>query len=320
MPTTTKYIWDDENYLAEADGSDTINVVYTNEPQQYGNLVSTRISTTTSYHHFDAIGSTRQLTNAAGAVTDRATYDAWGNVVSRTGTTASRQLWIGELAYYFDTEINLNFVRARIFDPTVGRWTAVDPLPPQSAPLNPYLYAMNGLLASQDPSGAKRFCLYQCPCMPLQCCGPNAIQQCGGQQQPAQKPTPPELLCRNALTGKTYRIGDTDTGTTCNIASKSNCDCDPNTFLDIVVGGAADPKIVVYKKHIESCPRVRVQERVPICGILLVCIDVTWRCEDRGDGKAAWAPKPECGKPYTQLDTGCNTPCCRCISGKPPIA
>ena len=67
VPTTTKYIWDDQNYLAEADGSDTINVVYTNEPEQYGNLVSTRISGSTSYHHFDAIGSTRQLTNAAGA-------------------------------------------------------------------------------------------------------------------------------------------------------------------------------------------------------------------------------------------------------------
>src|SRR5258708_1236708 len=73
MPTT-KYIWDDENVLAEADASDTINVVYTNEPQEYGNLVSTRISGTTSYHHFDALGSTRQLTNAAGTTTDTVVY------------------------------------------------------------------------------------------------------------------------------------------------------------------------------------------------------------------------------------------------------
>ena len=33
MPTT-KYIWDEQNYLAEADGNDTINVVYTNEPEE----------------------------------------------------------------------------------------------------------------------------------------------------------------------------------------------------------------------------------------------------------------------------------------------
>ena len=114
MPTTTKYIWDDDNYLAEADGSDTINVVYTNEPQQYGNLLSTRISSTTSYHHFDAMGSTRQLTNAAGAVTDTATYEAWGNVVTRTGTTGVKLLWIGQLAYYFDSETRLYWVRGAL--------------------------------------------------------------------------------------------------------------------------------------------------------------------------------------------------------------
>src|SRR5579859_3452429 len=114
MPTTTNYIWDDQNYLAEADGTNTINVVYTNEPEQYGNLVSTRISTTTSYHHFDALGSTRQLTNSSGAVTDTMLYDTWGNSVNRTGTTGVMLLWIGELAYYFDAETGMQYVRARM--------------------------------------------------------------------------------------------------------------------------------------------------------------------------------------------------------------
>jgi RHS repeat-associated protein len=127
MPTTTKYIWDEDNYLAEADGSDTINVVYNNEPQQYGNLVSARISNTTSYHHFDAIGSTRQLTNAAGHLTDKVIYDAWGNVVSRTGTTGVAMLWIGELEYYFDSEIATFYVRRRPYVAAIGRWTSVDP-------------------------------------------------------------------------------------------------------------------------------------------------------------------------------------------------
>src|SRR4029450_5202274 len=97
MPTTTNYIWDEDNLLAESDGSNVVQTVYTNEPQQYGNLVSSRISGATSYHHFDAIGSTRQLTNAAGAVTDTVTYDAWGNVVNRTGSTSMMRLWIGSL-------------------------------------------------------------------------------------------------------------------------------------------------------------------------------------------------------------------------------
>src|SRR5438132_9235880 len=101
MPVT-KYIWDDENLLAEADGNDAIQTVYTNEPQQYGNLISSRISGATSYHHFDALGSTRQLTSSSGASTDTLIYDSWGNVVNRTGTTGLFLLWVGQLGYYFD--------------------------------------------------------------------------------------------------------------------------------------------------------------------------------------------------------------------------
>jgi hypothetical protein len=37
MPVT-KYIWDEQNYLAEADGTDTIDVVCTNEPEPYESL------------------------------------------------------------------------------------------------------------------------------------------------------------------------------------------------------------------------------------------------------------------------------------------
>src|SRR5437762_3499272 len=112
MPTTTNYIWDEDNLLAETDGSDVVQTVYTNEPQQQsGNLVSSRISGTTSYHHFYAPGSTRQLTNAAGTVTDSMIYDAWGNVVGRTGTTGARMLWIGQFEYYFDPETGLFWVQ-----------------------------------------------------------------------------------------------------------------------------------------------------------------------------------------------------------------
>lgn len=152
MPTTTKYIWDEDNLLAEADGSDTINAVYMNEPQRYGNLVSTRISNTTSYHHFDALGSTRQLTNAVGHVADSMTYDAWGNVVTRTGTTPAFHLWIGEAGYYYDVETGLFSVRERPYEPDNGRWTTVDPLEFVET-LNRYLYAQNAPLAHIDPSG-----------------------------------------------------------------------------------------------------------------------------------------------------------------------
>src|SRR6516225_5022673 len=111
--TTTKYIWDVQNYLAEADGNDAINVVYTNEPRHHGNLISTRISGASSYHHFDAIGSARQLTNLSGTLTDTAIYDAWGAIISRSGSTTINLLWVGELGYYYDSDVGLSYVRLR---------------------------------------------------------------------------------------------------------------------------------------------------------------------------------------------------------------
>ena len=152
MPTTTKYIWDDENLLAEADASDTVNVVYTNEPERFGNLVSTRIGKSASYHHYDAIGSTRQVTNAADHVTGTAIDDAWGNIVMRTGAVGISLQWIGELGYYFDLETGLVYVRRRQYGPAVGRWTAADPIPPIDGLLW-FVYAENSPTYFSDPSG-----------------------------------------------------------------------------------------------------------------------------------------------------------------------
>jgi RHS repeat-associated protein len=152
MPTTTNYIWDEDNLLAEADGNNVVQTVYTNEPEQFGNLVSSRIAGTPAYHHFDAIGSTRQLTNTSGTVTDSAIYDAWGNVVSRTGATGIVFLWVGVVGYYFDVETGQIYIRERIYGPLVGRWTTTDPLGFLAA-TNRYPYAAASPLNALDPSG-----------------------------------------------------------------------------------------------------------------------------------------------------------------------
>jgi RHS repeat-associated protein len=152
--TTTNYIWDEQNYLAETDQNNVVQTVYTNEPKQYGNLVSSRISGTASYHHFDAIGSTRQLTNSAGTVTDTVIYDAWGNVVSRSGITVIAFLWTGEIEYYLDPETGLYHVRERAYGPVIGRWTAIDPLQFDGGVLNhSYIYSNNSPALHIDPTG-----------------------------------------------------------------------------------------------------------------------------------------------------------------------
>src|SRR5690606_28057423 len=36
--------------------------------------------------------------------------------------------WVGSVGNYFDSETGLYYIRARTYQPTIARWTSVDPL------------------------------------------------------------------------------------------------------------------------------------------------------------------------------------------------
>ena len=92
----TIFVWDSVSdcVMSELDGSGAVQVTYTNEPQQYGGVISQRRGTTTSTYHADALGSTRFLTDSAGNVTDTYLNDAWGNQVAATGSTVNPFKWV----------------------------------------------------------------------------------------------------------------------------------------------------------------------------------------------------------------------------------
>ena len=85
----TNYVWDTvfDSYLTEQDEAGNTQAVYTNEPVPFGRLISQRRGGATSYYHYDAQGSTRQLTDEDQNVTDSATYTAFGEKVASSGTT-----------------------------------------------------------------------------------------------------------------------------------------------------------------------------------------------------------------------------------------
>jgi hypothetical protein len=77
----TRYVWDpvSDNVLQEKDGAaGATQVTYTNEPVPFGPLRSERRGSVTRQYHFDALGSTRVLTDDSQTVTDTFAYDAWG--------------------------------------------------------------------------------------------------------------------------------------------------------------------------------------------------------------------------------------------------
>ena len=147
---TKKFIWDDENYLAESDNNNDTQVIYTNEPRIYGNLISQRRGATTNWYHYNAQGTTSDLTDASQNITDTYLLDAWGVPISSTGTTVNPFRFIGELGYYRDVDTGNDYVRARIYRPVIGRWLSVDPLPFLDG-FN--LYVAYFVLSKVDPSG-----------------------------------------------------------------------------------------------------------------------------------------------------------------------
>ncbi|MFM8475334.1 MAG: RHS repeat domain-containing protein, partial [Planctomycetaceae bacterium] len=154
MVTTTKYVWDPvfDCVTHELDENNAVKAVYHNEPQQYGGVLSQRRGNTSHYHHHDALGSTRFLTDSSGNVTDTYLNDAWGNSVASTGTTVNPFKWVGRYGYYTDSSTGQVYVRARMYQPVLARWMSVDPLW-ISAFRQHYVYSRAMPCKWLDPSG-----------------------------------------------------------------------------------------------------------------------------------------------------------------------
>ncbi len=85
-------------------------------------------SRATAFYHYDALGSTRALTNSAKTTTDTADYRAFGLLNASSGSTTNPFRWVGQLGYYWQPDTDDHWVRARIYRPQIGRWVSRDPL------------------------------------------------------------------------------------------------------------------------------------------------------------------------------------------------
>jgi len=167
----TKYINDVAlglvQVLMETDNTGVVQAIY-----NYGNdLISMNRAGTNSYYNYDGLGSTRQLTNSSGVVTKSYTYDSWGNLIASSGSVVNTYGFTGE--QQFGEADNLVFLRARYYDPRVGRFISRDPLlsieyyarrgmdlrklkawsTVKPRWLNPYIYCLNNPVNLIDPTG-----------------------------------------------------------------------------------------------------------------------------------------------------------------------
>ncbi|UCH34642.1 MAG: RHS repeat-associated core domain-containing protein [Armatimonadota bacterium] len=100
---------------------------------------------------YDGLGSTRQLINHTDqSVTESYEYEAFGNLMSSSGSTPNPYRYVGSLGYY-QTGTSLMHLGARYYMPEVGRFLSQDEIGPPAS----YVYAENSPCAAVDPSGYK---------------------------------------------------------------------------------------------------------------------------------------------------------------------
>lgn len=155
----TNYLWFGTNLLEEFDDDGTTIVSYDVEPDPYGNVISQTRSGETSHFLYDPQGSTTEVIDDDGNVTDTRRYTAFGETVEATGVTLFPFQYVGRNGYYYDANRVNYYVRRRDYDNIRGRWECVDLLGVSSDNINVYMYAENTPLVIIDPSGNVGFFL-----------------------------------------------------------------------------------------------------------------------------------------------------------------
>jgi RHS repeat-associated protein len=170
-----KIVWDLENILVETDNSNATVAQYNLAPEAYGNLVSQRRSGATSFHHFDALGSTNKLTDSSINTLAEYLYRAFGQQTILSGSSSNPFTWVGNQGYYRQNNPQNYWIRARISDPNTGRWTSRDPLCESTMRLakhNCYIYSAGKPTVAVDPSGLEcpDDCIWMPPWVPDKSC------------------------------------------------------------------------------------------------------------------------------------------------------
>jgi len=149
----TKYLIDTNQpfaqVLEEYNPSGQVQVFYV-----YGNdLISQQRISDLTFYLIDGLGSTWVLTDGSGNVVNTYTYEAFGELISSTGSVENKYRFAGE---QFDEGLGDYYLRARYYDQTTGRFSARDSYEGRKEePITQhnYLYADSNPINYIDPSG-----------------------------------------------------------------------------------------------------------------------------------------------------------------------
>jgi RHS repeat-associated protein len=148
-PNATSIFAYDVDNLVETVNATGGEVAHYTQGLNIDELLAMQGGTTTDYFEADGLGSITSLSSSTGALASTYTYDSFGNTINSTGSITN---YFRYTARDFDTETNLDYYRARYYDPSTGRFVNEDPIDFQGG-INFYAYARNNPIVITDPMG-----------------------------------------------------------------------------------------------------------------------------------------------------------------------
>ena len=142
-----QFIFRDKEVIAEESEAGTVRYIRTHE------LLASDAESARTYYHYasDELGSITHVTEGE-EVLNRYGYDAWGDIVAKEEAVENRFCFAGE---QYDSVSQQYYLRARFYNPVIGRFTQEDTY--RGDGLNLYAYCRNKPVYYVDPSG--HFCL-----------------------------------------------------------------------------------------------------------------------------------------------------------------
>ena len=147
---TTTFTWDVARSIPQVLDDGDLRYIY-----GLGRIGQVDDNELTHYYLNDGLGSTMALTNASKTVVNDYEYEVFGAVSASSGSLANFFEFAGEQS---DDSTDLQYLRARYYDPASGRFISQDPwggtvgVP---STLNRYPYVLSNPANLLDPSGRK---------------------------------------------------------------------------------------------------------------------------------------------------------------------
>jgi len=156
----TSYTYEGDRLVMEQSGTKTKWFLYDEAGLLIGFSYQNGSSINRYFYIRDQLGHILGIVDGTGEVVVRYTYDAWGNILSVTGTLAST---IGQenpfryKGYYYDSETGYYYCQSRYYVPMWCRWLSSDRvsyLDPESINgINLYMYCGNNPILGIDEQG-----------------------------------------------------------------------------------------------------------------------------------------------------------------------